>query len=424
MTERSPSVRPPQPPPSEESPPTPRGHPVPFVSRFLLPLVKGGPLHVGRPLGPRAVAVMVEAWRPGARRGFSSIAEIAEQDAIAELTRLRVARARALLFGAAAPPLDEVSLRLGVAVHNLLALGHPGLGGRAGDRRQQRIVESTLPIAEVGAPPSAEEAVRRHSLLARLGEITRSEHTVEYWAGRRQFIGRAPPARLLALAGLRRVTTTSLRRLWFKEVGVPAPAVPVWNAVHSASPLGEALDPLRLEPPLAWERILPVLRFPALCRLVAGRLLEVGLEPAGGALVAALLRFVAAGGPSGPAASPEAVAFAVRFVAHLAWLHHLWGSAPGISGPSDLAALLVAAKEVEPRLLWPPDVARDSELAAGLRARLDHLRDEVMQGAKDRHAVMLGLCRFAAQGEGARAGGAWQPPPIPQSTPPPAADQR
>src|SRR4051812_18747137 len=104
-------------------PPGPIGRP--FVGRFLLPLVKGGTLHVGRPLGPKAIAAMVRTWRAGARRAFSSLEDMAEEDAIAELGRLRQARARALVYDAGTPPLDETTIRLGAAVHNLLALGHP-----------------------------------------------------------------------------------------------------------------------------------------------------------------------------------------------------------------------------------------------------------------------------------------------------------
>jgi hypothetical protein len=372
----------------------------PFVGRFLLPLVKGGTLHVGRPLGARAIATVVHTWRAGGRRAFSSLEDMAEEDATAELARLRQARARALVYDAGGPPLDETTIRLGAAVHNLLALGHPDLGDSLGvglthrtlARRQEQIVEATLPIADLGPPPTEEEALRRHSLLARLGEITRTEHTVEYWAGRRRFVGRTPPAHLLALPRVRRVATTSTRRLWFKEIGVPACGRPLWIALHRASPLGEALDPGRLDPPPAWERILPVLRFPALCRVVAGQLLDLGLESAGAALVAALLRFVSRQG----VATGEGVAFAIRFLAHTCWLQHLYGGNQ-LGGGSDLAALLVAAADVEPSLVWPPDVAASAELFMSFRARLDRLAAEVHARVPDRYQVALTVARLAAK---------------------------
>lgn len=381
------------------SPPAGRGPAAPFVSRFLLPLVKGGALHVGRPLGARAIASLLRTWQPAVRSGFSSIAELAEEDAVTELARLRQARARALIHAMPTPPLDEVSLRLGVATHNLLALGHPGLGaglggGRGGERRQEQIVASTLPIADLGPPPTAEEAVRRHSLLARIAEITRTEHTVDYWAGRRRFVGQAPPAALLALPRVRRVSSTSLRKVWFKEIGVPVCGRPLWIAILRASPLGEALDPLRLDPPLAWERILPVLRFAPLCRLVTGNLLELGLESAGGSMVAALLRFMSMHASAG--ATPEAVAFAVKLLGHAFWLQHLFRPDETIAGASDLAALLVAAAEVEPSLIWPADVPASSVLFEAFRARLDRLSGEVHARIPERLAAAVGVCRFAA----------------------------
>jgi len=353
---------------------------MPFVSRFLLPLVKGGPLHVGRPLG----AAAVERLRA---RGAG------DADAAAELERHRHARARALLDGIAPPPLDEATLRLGVAVHNLLALSHPALCGR-GEARQRRIAEVTEPIADLGPPRSAEEAVRRHSVVARLPEITRTEHTVDLWLGQRHFVGRPPPARLLALPRLRRVATTSSRRLWWKEIGVPAFAQGPWVALHRASPLGEALDPLRLDPPLAWERVFPVLRFPPICRLVAGRLVEIGLEAGGGALFEALLRFSALrdvrGAPTGPA-----LAFAIRFLAHACWLGQLYGGGGDLGAGSDMAALLGAADEVEPALVWPSDVPQDSDVGRRFGERLSQLRGRTRLRFPERYAVALGLCRLA-----------------------------
>jgi hypothetical protein len=370
------------------------GHPPPFVSRFLLPLVKGGPLYVGRPLGRRALAAMIAAYRPGARRVLS-IADMAEEDAIAELSRLRHARARALLLPASPPPLDESALRLGVAVHNLLALHHPSFEGRAQERRQAQIIDATLPIADLGPPGSAEEVVRRHSLVARLPEITRNEHTLDFWAGRRRFVGQPPPAHLLVFPRARRVTLTSQRRLWFKEIGVPSFGRALLLAIHRAAPLGEAMDPLRLDPPLAWERILPVLRFPPLCRLVAGRIVEVGLEVAGAALVAALLRFAA----EREGVTPEAVAFAVRLLAHALWLDQLFG-ATALDGASELGVLLAAAHEVDRRLVWPPDVAVDSPLGAALRARFERLESDAQARAAERLAGLRTLCRFAASYSG------------------------
>jgi hypothetical protein len=381
----------------------------PFVSRFLLPLVKGGPLHVGRPLGSRAIAAMASTWRTGVRRSFTSLEDMAEEDALTELNRLRHARVRALVYDASAPPLDEAALRLGVAVHNLLALGHPDLGaglvegmtGRALQRHQEQIVEATLPIADLGPPASADEALRRHSLMARLGEITRTEHTVEYWAGRRRFVGRTPPAHLLALPRVRRVATSSVRRLWFKEIGVPACGRALWIALHRASPLGEALDPARLDPPLAWERILPVLRFPALCRIVAGQLLELGLESTGAALVGALHRFVALRPSAG--ANPAAVTFAIRFLAHAYWLHQLYRPPEELGANAELVVLMVAAAEVDPGLVWPTDLHAAPALFQRLRARLEGLALEVRVRAHDRYQTALALCRFAASATEARA---------------------
>jgi hypothetical protein len=372
----------------------------PFVSRFLLPLVKGGSLHVGRPLGQRAIAAMVDTWRAGVRRSFTSLEDMAEEDALAELGRIRQSRVRAVLYEAATPPLDEATLRLGVGVHNLLALGHPGLatgmgGGRVLERRQEQIVEATLPIADLGPPPTAEEALRRHSLLARLGEITRTDHLVEYWAGRRRFVGRPPPASLVAMPRLRRVSTTSQRRLWFREIGVPACGRPLWVALYRAAPLVEAFDPTRLDPPLAWERILPVLRFPALCRVVAGNLLELGLENASGAMIAALPRFMSR--PASAGATPAAVAFAIKFLTHAFWLHHLYRTTDELDPGSDLAALVTAAAEVEPALVWPPDVPASAALFASFQARLESLGVAVRAQAPEKVQAALAACRFAAR---------------------------
>jgi hypothetical protein len=352
----------------------------PFVSTFLLPLVRGGKLHVGRPLGARAVerlGRLIAAHQAGQESDPEAGGMPGEEDPALALAEARRKVASRFLPDAAAPPLDEVTLRLGAALHDLLAMAHPGIDGPGVGRRQERIAAAALALAGMGAPRSAVEAVNRHSLLARMTEIIRTDSTVSFWLGRHAYVGRVPPARVTSLPALRRVRVDVVKRAWLREIGVPAVAKEAFLALGVASPLGEALDPLRLEPPVCWSRILPVLRAPALGRIIAGRLLEVGAPRAGDLLCEALLRFASfQDPPGGVAASPAAVAFALRFLAHLVWLDVLFGgwSVPVPGGGSavgtDLAVMLVACAEQAPALIWPPDVDPASQTGRAFRERL------------------------------------------------------
>ncbi len=211
---------------------------------------------------------------------------------------------------AAPPPFDETTLRLGAALHDLLALGHPELGGSR-SRRADRVAAAALELAAIGSPPTAREAVNRHSLLARLPEIVRVDRTVHFWLGRQTFVGRRPPPRVTSMPKLRRVRIEQTSRSWLREIGIPVVGRQAFLALNIASPLGEALDPLRLDPPVAWGRILPVLRFPALARVVAGQAVGLGIDRSGDALADALYRFASFHDPpAGAEASPDAVAFA------------------------------------------------------------------------------------------------------------------
>jgi hypothetical protein len=360
-----------------------------FVSSFLRPLVRGGRLHVGRPLGARAVE--------GLGRGEDAAAE--------QLADSRRAVAARFLPDAPAPPLDEATLRLGAALHDLLVLVHPGIDGPGVVRRQERVARAAHGLASLGPPASALEAVNRHSLLARVAEIARTDSTVSFWLGRETYVGRVPPPRVTALPKLRRVRVDVVKRAWLREIGVPAVAREAVLALGVASPLGEALDPLRLEPALCWSRILPVLRAPALARIVAGRMLEVGVARAGDGLSSALLRFASFQDPPGGApATPEAVAFALQFVAHLMWLDVLFGERAPAAGGAELAVMLTAADTFAPMLVWPRDVPSDGDLGRAFRARLDGLASLARAQPASANAAARGVVGFAgarAQIEGA-----------------------
>jgi hypothetical protein len=381
-----------------------------FVSEFLLPLVKGGALHIGRPLGPRAVDRLIGGIL-GSAEGVEGAVELlpaSERQALADLARYRRQRITELMPAAEAPVLDAVTLRLGAALHNLLALGHPEIAGRGLESRQDRIATAAATLAAAGAPRSAREAVSRHSLLARLPEIARSDHTVHFWVGRRTFVGRVPPRRITALPKLRNVHVDLVRRTWLREVGIPAVGRPAFLALNLASPLGEALDPLRLEPPLAWSRVLAVLRFPALCRAVAGRALDLGVRKAGEAFADALFRFASLQEPTGGVlATGEALRFAIRFLAHLVWLDLLFGDRAAASADAggdptsdsgiELPVILTAARRTSEELVWPRDLPHDGDLGRAFQARLDAMAAKVTAQNPPRFESALGIAELATE---------------------------
>jgi len=411
-----------------------------FVSRFLLPLVAGGRIAIERPLSRRTVEALA--------RGAADGDDPSEADATARLSAARHDRLVSLVGRAPVPSLDEPTWRIGGAVHNLLALTHPAIAGGVGaDARLARVAAEAVDLAALGPPATLASVLERHSLLARLPEVVRVDSTVHYWLGQKTFVGRVPPGRILALPAVRGVRVETARRSWLREVGVPAEARPAFLALMEASPLGEALDPLRLDPPPSWSRLLSVLRFPAIARLVAGRMLELGVGRCGDALGEALYRFVSrqddpAGGGSGgrrSGLSPGAVAFALQFLAHIVWLDVMF--APGapreangggagtaaveLDGERDrareramvdapgreLAILLAAANLRAPGQLWPRDVPVTSDLGRSFARHLEawFARHDVERSP--RWPTALDVASFAALSAEADAGRQAMPPP-------------
>ncbi len=242
------------------------------------------------------------AARPARRRARAGAMARAGRDATddeAEPTARRSAPgggavAGRLLPAAAAPPLDEVSCGSGAALHDLLALAHPDLAGpgpRAAGRSGSRRRRWRWPRS--GRRASAREAVNRHSLLARLPEIVRVDRTVQVLARaadlRRADARPADHGAAVAAPGAGRARAAAS---WLREIGIPAVGRRAFLALNVASPLGEALDPLRLDPPLGWGRdpAGAALSRP-LARAVAGAAVELGVERAGDALAGALYRY-------------------------------------------------------------------------------------------------------------------------------------
>ena len=411
-----------------------------FVSRFLLPLVAGGRIAIERPLTRRSVEALA--------RAAETSGDPAETEAAARLSAARHERLTSIVGRAPVPALDEPTWRIGGAVHNLLALTHPAIAGGVGaDARLTRVAAEAVDLAALGPPVTLESALERHSLLARLPEVVRVDSTVHYWLGHKTFVGRSPPGRILALPSVRGVRVETARRSWLREVGVPAEARPAFLALIQASPLGEALDPLRLDPPPSWSRLLSVLRFPAIARLAAGRMLELGVGRCGDALAEALYRFVSRqddppAGARSPGLSPDAVAFALEFLAHLVWLEVMFGEGarrengaalaggepegdldrardpsgnpgrPLVDAPGrELAVLLAAANLRAPGTTRPRDVPAASDLGRSFARHLEawFARHDVERSP--RWPTALDVASFAALSVEGGAGRLATPPP-------------
>jgi hypothetical protein len=329
-----------------------------------------------------------------------------EAEAAVALSRAREALAGALVSDLGPPPLDGESLRLGASLYNLLALSHPALQRADGfpARMRERTLAYTADLARLGPPATLEQAVFRHTLLARIAEIKRSEHTVKHWLGRQTYVGMSPPGRILRWPTLRRVEVSSGDRRWLSDIGVPVGARPVWELVQEASPLGEALDPLRLDPPIRWIHLPPVLRFAPLARLVAGRIVSLGLSGAGEAMATAFIRQAQTRETDAAEAEADRAerADGIRFFAHVAWLAQLAGT-PQEPGPA-LLALLIAAVERDLGLVLPPDVQPRGSLATAFLRTLETFRGQPAAGETPYLNMARVLCRDLGPGAGGPAG--------------------
>ena len=107
-----------------------------FVEKFLLPLVAGGEVHAGAPIGHAGLVRMLDAAADSALEG--------------RLQDARWAVARELQRRAIPPRLDEESFALAVALHDLLFLYHPDAGppGARSERLVERVGSSILAAFE------------------------------------------------------------------------------------------------------------------------------------------------------------------------------------------------------------------------------------------------------------------------------------
>jgi len=168
---------------------------------FLAPLVLGGEVRPGRPIGSRSALDL----------GVARVAPDAGLLSRVQLGRTRIARRLAPVDSLGAPTPPEWAL--GATLHDLVQAAHPGLDTalrRGGPARLLELANATL--ERIPAPGSVGEALARHTWFARLFEMERVDTIVSWWVGSRTFLGETPPARFVAWPDLRRVQIEKVPR--------------------------------------------------------------------------------------------------------------------------------------------------------------------------------------------------------------------
>ena len=234
-----------------------------FLEGFVLPLVQGGELRVGRPL---------------------TLQEITELDdhlphLSVQTTAIDDARERVLSTLVCRPPslvLEAEDLALAAGLHDALFLAHPRADGWSVTDRQRRRINETAQIL-VGQPLTRHRTriLARHALLHNVFRLTRIDVTVSWWTGRARFLGQRPPSRLTAWRGVRRVREEKVT-VDFDELLAAPDVTPVVATLLRRTPLTQLLTSHPAAPALHWEDAVFVLRDVELARAVSYELLRPG----------------------------------------------------------------------------------------------------------------------------------------------------
>ncbi len=165
-----------------------------LFSTFVAPLVLGGEMNLGRPVGFRRSFTMSVDHRPSDTSAWTNVG----------MARVRVARLLSPLDSLAEIGPSEWALL--ASLHDIVQSTHPQLAMRFGGRRARALVSlSAKTLEHVPDVAHSGEALVRHTLFSRTMQIARTTTKVSWWTGSATFVGTDPPSRLTAWPEARRV---------------------------------------------------------------------------------------------------------------------------------------------------------------------------------------------------------------------------
>jgi hypothetical protein len=215
-----------------------------LFEHVMAPLVVGGAVRPEHAIGARA-ALELFAGADGVDAALLDRVQAG-----------RVRRARRLA------PVDAVDLAspaewaLMAALHDLLHATNPSFDAALRRGAAVRILALAHQVIDRVAPPAhVAEALSRHTWLARLLEVSRTDTDVSWWTGSRTFRGVAPPARLQAWPELRRVNVVTTPRPLLDLTPLAVDRERVVDAIArllERSPLTDLATCTRDGPPFSW----------------------------------------------------------------------------------------------------------------------------------------------------------------------------
>ncbi len=365
-----------------------------FLESFVLPLVRGGELHIGEPLSLSEVADFE------ANLVHASAPLVAVDEARHELLAELVVKPPTII-------LDNDELRLAAALYNVLFLVHPDAGNLTTSRRaRSRVAEAARQLAGQPLSRSRRRVLARHGLMHNVYRIVRADIRVTWWTGHATFLGRTPPSRLTSWRTMRRVREDETTAT-FADLLCSDEATPVMAILLRRSPLTQVLDWHPQAPALHWEDAVFALRDAELARAICYRALaavaEEGLAPE--KRLAAPARFAAAfeqmleRNPS-----PADIRAVAAFLVHLSALivldeslrHERGKRSPLLTAvlaperaskrPRGLTSFLAvpeAIRRIDRRIAEPPGITANEELAQRWSAQRDMVAEGVGEAVVD-----------------------------------------
>jgi len=225
----------------------------------MAPLVLGGPLRPGHAIGGlAALALNDKRDRASDARSTESASGRSRNDLALRVQMGRVRRARMLTPVDWLPEATAGDWALAAALHDVLQSANPFFCAVLRRRAAVRILDvAAATIERVPAPDTVGQALSRHTWLARIPEIARTDTAVSWWLGSHTFLGMEPPGRLQAWPDLRRVSVVRTARplLDLQPLAVdPGRLDETVAALLARTPLTDVATCTRPAPVFAWGR--------------------------------------------------------------------------------------------------------------------------------------------------------------------------